>query len=1836
MYYRKKLLFKFDLTCLKTFDQLNSKVKSYLKNQNILLCYKEKYFDDSDKIEEHFKFNDLKKGIDFTAICFRRFEIINEENKIDLTLNEEDPVYFIKEKIDSIAEKQNKSKITFALQYNDEYIERKKEKIYDYFKDNIEETVKIIMKSLENIDFLDLNDKLLMKEDFADQEDMSNVFKRFQEKIRESIDENFKNHIFLVLKGNCLLAGKHLKKMVYLEKSNIKMCELKRIHSIADLKIYVAEKKKIKYLLPFNENKFDAIPQLTVFENKILLSESKKINIESNKQIWMQEKYGSYKEMKDEILLDNYLDDNMPSISVSFKVDINICYDQVYQLKDISTQEQIGTLKEVLSKEIHIPKNQQKWFFEDDELEDEKTLIDFIKDHKIFERIFNESSKITDTSSELLIPINLVLASTFEFYGFTFGKTNLEENINYQDFYFEHSELLENLIDKTYFAQKQDEYLFRKEMVQLFYNRLKKQSLWEDLVYKIRKLMNDKKEDICLWKSQFKRQESLFNNTFILHNLLLSSNKASRFKLLNTAQRYLPIPLFLNEWSENFLISQQNFVNELYWITNQSFVICSFGIGRMSQENMGKSALLNTFFFTNFSENCSKHPVCQNVPEMRTNIYYNDHIPINLIDIPSKFDEKELLKIICHSNLLIIHCHHEEKKFLNDYLEMKEIFDVPKCVFLRDNEGFFDKTKEFKSKILKSFNDSKTTNKFILDIDNLKLLKIKEYQEKIDFIIKHLHEILYKYFTSEKKNNLWKFHSYIEEKISESIPKKTIFQLLNSLDSNNENLTKTVPIHSQYIKLLRNLDLSKIQNQIEEKENELKNCQTSNEILEIYKLLSNENLPIMLFFNKISNFLRKLMLKKTKKMYEIYEYKNKLAKDSSTEIIEAFSKYWDVIKHLSLFFEKEKLPEQSHEFEQFLTKIIRIFEKQILPNILSSELIWRELIYMASYQQENITDNQVSFSDQLSEIYKNYIYDGNPFEIIDGDSLYMPKDFLKKVFKGKKESVLIISVLGPQSSGKSTLLNFLFGCDFMTSTGRCTKGIYGTYIKSTNFTAYDSILILDTEGLLAIMGSAEKEERTMFDRRVCLFALAVSDFVFINTRGDFDAAMNDILYVCMNSLFKLKKGNINMAELYVILNQNQDTKIENHLLYIDKVFSDLTKNLEEISEEQELALKNISSKEEKKENENISTKKKKSLDIINLDKENVEVLPTAYDDKVYGKDKVPSLEEKILIRTPKEEFFEKTSAFCQKILTRAKQKVGVSSNIEDAIENMEKTWEMISKYPDLIKPIDVSAYKKAKQLDQYMYDVINSLSKLRNDFFNEIPDFDKVLMGDQDFLEQTIRTHWKTKEDKIINEFQKDFEEKNFDSQLIENFLNTKLRSSFNSFFSELMSIALQTSYAKKIEENSLYGEERIKYLINQTLRESEKEITKEEKEEKFNKVWNQIIKEVDGKKNKTTEALNLFNHLKTFYQIYINILGYDLPITSQLTYEKISNLDEPFCENLINTFRKIDFEYFEYTKQIPAMVLKGGQTNVTFNYFDIRKYFKLDYHTTVFCVSKWDLEAAFNFDKVWFEIQRNSQKEKVLEILFSKISSQFGNIGFEITFQVFKDIINYKDICRAHCLFISDPTSRSYECSFINDINDMRTQSLFNVWQAYCNSNGDENQNSYFDKNAMKSFMKNNSNFTGLTTSFIKINCLRYFIDWKKIYKEYLEEIDNDLNLKKIKKKIKLELEKLNLRLPKKLLKKKIRGQKRQNFFDDIEIIKKAYSKLPSLDELLQQNFEYFDLKNINGTKCNPETNYIGNFKIAIEKMEVIRLKEEYKDIKYLEYHAKNDSKKLFQDTFQ
>lgn len=97
----------------------------------------------------------------------------------------------------------------------------------------------------------------------------------------------------------------------------------------------------------------------------------------------------------------------------------------------------------------------------------------------------------------------------------------------------------------------------------------------------------------------------------------------------------------------------------------------------------------------------------------------------------------------------------------------------------------------------------------------------------------------------------------------------------------------------------------------------------------------------------------------------------------------------------------------------------------------------------------------------------------------------------------------LISVFGSQSTGKSTLLNQLFGTEFgvMSENERrqTTKGIWMSKNKNmhgddTHTIMADNILVMDVEGT----DGRERGEDQDFERKSALFALATSEVLIIN------------------------------------------------------------------------------------------------------------------------------------------------------------------------------------------------------------------------------------------------------------------------------------------------------------------------------------------------------------------------------------------------------------------------------------------------------------------------------------------------------------------------------------------------------------------------------------------------------------------------------------------------------------------------------------------------------------------------------------------------------------------
>ena len=257
------------------------------------------------------------------------------------------------------------------------------------------------------------------------------------------------------------------------------------------------------------------------------------------------------------------------------------------------------------------------------------------------------------------------------------------------------------------------------------------------------------------------------------------------------------------------------------------------------------------------------------------------------------------------------------------------------------------------------------------------------------------------------------------------------------------------------------------------------------------------------------------------------------------------------LKHMLDDESRRVLPQHQYEFKrifidlvkavsddekQKFTKQLDEVEQRLINASFGLEHCFREIgqIYEAFISETD--DNKTQIDEKtmivlmnLPHLIAKLILMGLPLELMDGDAANVPIRWLKAVFSAlsKQGSFKIgsVSVLGIQSSGKSTLLNSMFGLQFAVSAGRCTRGVYSQLIpvsKARSSLAFDYIMVIDTEGLRAPELSGEKFDH---DNELATFVIGLGDYVIINIKGETMADMENVLQIVVHGLMRLKQAN---------------------------------------------------------------------------------------------------------------------------------------------------------------------------------------------------------------------------------------------------------------------------------------------------------------------------------------------------------------------------------------------------------------------------------------------------------------------------------------------------------------------------------------------------------------------------------------------------------------------------------------------------------------------------------------------------------------------------------------
>ncbi|XP_043085150.1 interferon-induced very large GTPase 1-like [Puntigrus tetrazona] len=192
------------------------------------------------------------------------------------------------------------------------------------------------------------------------------------------------------------------------------------------------------------------------------------------------------------------------------------------------------------------------------------------------------------------------------------------------------------------------------------------------------------------------------------------------------------------------------------------------------------------------------------------------------------------------------------------------------------------------------------------------------------------------------------------------------------------------------------------------------------------------------------------------------------------------------------------------------------------------------------FVKKNKADLQVHFS-SLPSLAAEMMISGFPMELMDGDAVHVPLVWISALLDqltqklGDQTRFFVLSVLGIQSSGKSTMLNAMFGLEFAVSAGRCTRGAFMQLVRLSDEMKtqmdFDYILVVDTEGLHApeLVGRSTRHH----DNELATFVVGLANLTLINILGENIAEMQDILQIVVQAYLRMKKVRLNPSCVFV-------------------------------------------------------------------------------------------------------------------------------------------------------------------------------------------------------------------------------------------------------------------------------------------------------------------------------------------------------------------------------------------------------------------------------------------------------------------------------------------------------------------------------------------------------------------------------------------------------------------------------------------------------------------------------------------------------------------------------
>ncbi|XP_039543522.1 interferon-induced very large GTPase 1-like [Pimephales promelas] len=563
-----------------------------------------------------------------------------------------------------------------------------------------------------------------------------------------------------------------------------------------------------------------------------------------------------------------------------------------------------------------------------------------------------------------------------------------------------------------------------------------------------------------------------------------------------------------------------------------------------------------------------------------------------------------------------------------------------------------------------------------------------------------------------------------------------------------------------------------------------------------------------------------------------------------------YDETWSAVLKLKEKHEPEKLTVKQAELERI--------SEELRASTIGLEHIIREIgqIYESCSSVKNKKDLQFHFS-SLPSLAAEMMISGFPLELMDGDAAHVPVIWISAVLdkliqKLGDQRVFVLSVLGLQSSGKSTMLNAMFGLEFAVSAGRCTRGAFMQLVKVSDEMKtqmnFDYILVVDTEGLRALELTGRSTRH--HDNELATFVVGLGNLTLINIFGENPSEMQDILQIVVQAFMRMKKVKLNPSCVFVHQNVSD-------IMAGEKIMEGRRRLLQTLDEMTKLA-----AEEEVCNAESFS-------DVIKFDVQN--------DVKYFAQ----LWEGSPPMAPPNPNYCENIQELKKTIISHASKSHGMM--LIDLKERIKDLWEALLNESFVFSfrnCLEILAYRKLEteyskwswSLRSAMMETENKLhNKIENEAIHEVEETDlqKELKKTSEEVEKSMSEFFEKDKDKdILIQWKTSFEIKIKDIQ--ENIVRETKK--------KLNEILQQRDLKKKIDalkihhENTLYKKSK-ELAIKLKYKANDEETLKKE----FDSFWKKYVKNITD--NKTlNEDIDILRDVRTLHNdIHRAILHVDI-----------------------------------------------------------------------------------------------------------------------------------------------------------------------------------------------------------------------------------------------------------------------------------------------------------------------------------------------------------------------